>query len=86
MSYKLRVLPKARKELDRLPSKDKTLVEKRILALAENPRPVGCKPLAGELAGLFRVRVGDYRIIYQIQDDMLVVLVIRVRHRKNAYR
>ena len=59
-----------------------------LLALEENPRPVGVKKLraAGEL---YRIKAGPgkaYRVIYQIQDDVLVVLVVKVRHRKDVYR
>jgi mRNA interferase RelE/StbE len=56
-----------------------------ILALAENPRPQGCAKLSGE-ESLWRVRVGDYRIIYQIQDKALLVLVVKVGHRREIYR
>lgn len=54
-------------------------------SLAVNPRPHGTKKLVG-LDQLFRVRVGDYRIVYQIQDDKLVVLVVGIGHRKDVYR
>lgn len=53
--------------------------------LAENPRPPGCVKLQGG-DELFRVRVGDYRIVYQIQDAVLVVLVVQVGHRREIYR
>jgi len=58
---------------------------RRIDSLAENPRPQGIKKLAGE-DDLFRLRVGDYRIIYQIQEKRLVVLVVGVGHRADVYR
>jgi len=58
---------------------------RRIDSLAENPRPQGIKKLAGE-EDLFRLRVGDYRIIYQIQEKRLVVLVVGVGHRADVYR
>lgn len=53
--------------------------------LAENPRPSGCVKLQGG-DELFRVRVGDYRIVYQIQDTVLVVLVVQIGHRREIYR
>ncbi len=53
--------------------------------LAENPRPPGCVMLQGG-EELFRVRVGDYRIVYQIQDAVLVVLVVQIGHRREIYR
>jgi mRNA interferase RelE/StbE len=54
-------------------------------ALAANPRPPGCVKLAGEDA-VWRVRVGDYRVLYEVHDDRLVVLVIRIAKRSEAYR
>jgi mRNA interferase RelE/StbE len=53
--------------------------------LADNPRPPGCVKLAGQ-ENLFRVRVGHYRIVYQIVDDRLIVVVILVAHRRDVYR
>jgi mRNA interferase RelE/StbE len=54
------------------------------LMLVSDPRTLG-KPLSGELSGLWRYRVGDYRILAQIEDDALIILVIHVGHRKNVY-
>lgn len=54
-------------------------------SLAENPRPAGCVKLTGS-NNLSRLRVGDYRIIYQIQDRMLLVLVVDIGHRREVYR
>lgn len=54
-------------------------------ALADDPRPVGCKKLARS-EHTFRIRVGDYRVIYDIQGAALVVCVVRVRHRRDVYR
>lgn len=56
-----------------------------IEALAGEPRPIGCKKLAGS-EHTYRIRVGDYRVIYDIHDDELVIFVVRVRHRRDAYR
>ena len=53
--------------------------------MADNPRPQGSKKLGGE-DGLYRIRVGDYRIVYAIRDDILVVLVVRIGHRSEVYR
>jgi mRNA interferase RelE/StbE len=62
----------------------KTRVIAAAIALGENPRPPGCKKLKGREE--YRVRVGDYRIIYEIRGDILTVLVVRVAHRSEAYR
>lgn len=53
--------------------------------LAENPRPIGSEKLTGS-EDLHRIRVGDYRILYQIQDDALLVLVVKIGHRREVYR
>lgn len=58
-------------------------VDRRILALAEDPRPPGVKALAGPLGGL---RVGDWRIVYRVEDERLVVLVVRVGNRREVHR
>ncbi len=56
-----------------------------IRALAENPRPPGCVKLSGE-DSLWRIRMGDYRVLYQVRDAALLVLVVRVGHRREIYR
>ena len=56
-----------------------------IEALADDPRPAGCRKLVGSEYS-YRIRVGDYRVIYEIQDLELVVLIVRVRHRRDVYR
>lgn len=75
--YDLHITAAAAKELDALPrKKDRQSVVGRILALAEDPRPSGCVKLSG-VEDLYRVRQGAYRIVYTIEDDRLVVIVIR---------
>jgi mRNA interferase RelE/StbE len=69
-----------------LPKADRRRVDAHLLSLCDNPRPVGAVPLKGLGRGLWRVRVGDWRIIYQIRDAELVVLVIDVAHRREVYR
>jgi mRNA interferase RelE/StbE len=77
--------PAAKRSLDALSGKDFQRVKAHLLALGNDPRPAGAKKLKGS-DGFWRVRVGDYRIIYQIEDDRLVVLVIGIAHRREAYR
>jgi mRNA interferase RelE/StbE len=60
-------------------------VDERILALAEEPRPPRAVKLQGA-EGYFRIRVGDYRVVYAIEDDVLIVLVVRIGHRREVYR
>jgi mRNA interferase RelE/StbE len=75
----------ALKALARLPKADQARLRARIDALATEPRPQGVVKLAGE-ENLYRVRAGDYRIIYEIRDDVLRVLVISIGHRREVYR
>jgi mRNA interferase RelE/StbE len=56
-----------------------------ITDLADDPRPAGCKKLVGS-DHTYRIRIGDYRVIYEILDDVLVVLIVRIRHRRDVYR
>ena len=83
--YRLRITPEGARSLNRLPEKVRPAVAATISGpLAENPQRLG-KPLVGRLEGLRVARRGDYRIIYEIDDDRLVV-VHRVQHRRDAYR
>jgi mRNA interferase RelE/StbE len=68
----------------RLPKDLLARLDRAVLALADNPRPPGCKRLTG--FDLYRIRVGDWRVTYAIEDDKLVVLVIEVAPRGGAYR
>ena len=83
-SYEVSILPRAMKELGAIPRRDHEAVIGAILGLAGNPRPRGTKKLRG--GDLWRLRVGDYRILYTIQDKRLIVVVVRVGHRREAYR
>lgn len=73
------------RSLAALPKKTRKQIDDAIRALASDPRPHGVKKLEGA-EHLHRVRVGNHRIIYKIEDDKLVVLVVRVRDRRDAYR
>ena len=85
-SYRVLIKPSAAKEIEAVDAKrDRQRIVSKVLALAEEPRPTGCEKLAGE-NDQYRVRVGRYRIVYSIADDELVVLVVRVAHRKDVYR
>ena len=85
MAYRVELKPSAAKALARLPRRDQRRVARKIDALAENPRPNAARKLSGADA-LYRVRAGDYRILYQVQDDVLLVLVVRIGHRRDVYR
>jgi mRNA interferase RelE/StbE len=85
MPYRVELAPAAARELRRLDRSIQQRIGDALDALQQNPRPAGCKKLSGP-AGWWRVRVGDYRIVYSIHDDRLLVLVVRVAHRKDVYR
>ncbi len=83
MTYKVLLSKKADDFLNKLDKKNKDRIRERLLALSDNPN-IG-KPLVGRLSGLWSLRVGDYRAIYQIRNYELVVLVLKLGHRKNVY-
>lgn len=83
--YSLLIKPSAVKEIEAIPTKrERRRLVRRIQSLADEPRPPGCQKLSG--ADKYRVRQGRYRILYSIEDDRLVVTVVRVAHRKEADR
>lgn len=82
--YKIEIKKSAVKEIENLPKRDILAVLKKIHSLAENPRQVGCKKLSGQER--YRVRSGDYRIVYSIEDLVLIVLVVKVGHRRDVYQ
>lgn len=83
--YQIEIKVSAKKELARLPRQIAEKVVERIKWLADNPRPYGCKKLCGE-DSIYRIRVGDYRVVYSIVDQCLIVEVIRIRHRREVYK
>ena len=83
--YRVSIKPSARKELLGLPTKkDRQRIVRLIQSLANDPRPAGCQKLSGY--DRYRVRQGRYRILYQIQDEELIVFVVKIGHRSNVYR
>jgi mRNA-degrading endonuclease RelE of RelBE toxin-antitoxin system len=86
LPFEVEITPEGLRHLNRLPEKVRAAVIETILGtIAENPHRAG-KPLRGELEGLYSARRGDFRIIYEIDDDAEVVLVHRAQHRRAAYR
>ena len=83
--YRVLLERAAEKDLARLSSEVHSRVIAAIQALAANPRPPGCRKLAGSKHD-WRIRVGDYRVIYEIADEIRIVRVNRVRHRREVYR
>jgi len=82
--YKILVRKSVSKDLHRITRKDVRRIVKAMRALADAPRPPQSKKLSGEEK--YRLRCGRYRIIYEIQDEQLVICVVRIRHRRDAYR
>jgi len=85
-SYEVLIKKSAAKELEAVAGrKDRERITQRIRALAENPRPAGVEKLSGT-SEKYRIRQGNFRILYEIQDDVLVVYVVRIADRREAYR
>ena len=84
MTYEVRLTPAAVRQLRKLDPPGRRRVQAAIDLLAEDPRPPGARQLVGG-AGEWRVRTGDFRIIYDIRDEELIVLVVKVGHRRDVY-
>ena len=85
MRYLIVYKKAAEKELLHLPGKYARKIHKTINNLSETPRPHGCKKLTGSV-NEYRIRIGNYRILYTVSDDVLTVYVIKIAHRKDVYR
>ena len=84
MTYTVEILRSAQKRLAKIDGQDRSRIIVAIRALANDPRPVGSKKLSGRSA--WRIRIGAYRVIYEIRDSQLLVLVVAVGHRGEVYR
>jgi len=84
VSYSIKIKASAAKALRKLPGPDRHRLVQAIDRLASEPTAGGC--LKGEFAGLRRLRVGSYRIVYEVRHEQLVILVVRVGHRRDVYR
>ena len=85
MSYEVQILPKVARQIKALSVEVRQDILLTIRSLANEPRPIGVKKLSGE-KDVYRVRVGNYRVLYQIVDKVLVVVVVSVGHRREVYR
>ena len=83
-NYSVLIAKSAAKELEAVPRKDRLRIVEKIHGLAIDPRPFGAEKLSGE--DKYRLRQGDYRILYQIRDRELLVTVIRIGNRRDVYR
>ncbi len=84
-SYSVIWTPKAKKQLKSLPSSVLKPLLSAVNALADNPYPQGCRKLVG-YENSYRIRQGDYRAVYRVENQRLIVMVVRVGHRKEVYR
>ena len=84
MSHTVLILRRAQKELAQLPPMAYERVKAAILKLSEHPRPRGCRKLAGREG--WRIRVSDYRVVYEVDDEQQIVTVLHVGHRRDVYR
>lgn len=85
MPYTIELRPTARRDLKAFSREILRRISRKIDSLADNPRPPGVEKLSGG-ENSYRVRAGDYRILYDIRDEVLLVIIVRVRHRREAYR
>ncbi|WP_040158283.1 type II toxin-antitoxin system RelE family toxin [Nigerium massiliense] len=85
MTYSIEISPGAARQLKKLDGVARRRIQAAIELLAEEPRPAGAKKLVGG-GGEWRVRTGDFRIVYEINDGVLVILVLAVGHRREIYR
>jgi mRNA interferase RelE/StbE len=85
MAYTIQFKPAALRQLKKLPRDAQKRIAERIEMLRDDPFPPGCKKLLG-LTDAWRIRVGDYRVVYQVQRGVLLVLVLTVAHRREVYR
>ena len=85
MAYRIEFAPRAERDFKALDGSIRGRIARRIQSLADNPYPQGIKKIEGE-EELYRLRVGDYRILYQVQRQRVVILVVGIGHRRDIYR
>jgi len=84
VAYKINIKPSALKNLDSLPDKEVKKISIRLMQLKDDPRPIGVQKLSAQEG--YRIRSGNYRIIYEINDESETVFIFRIKHRKEAYK
>ena len=85
MTYQIIITKSIQKQLDNLPNNIQERVYDKISQLAEEPRPDGVVKLKG-YDNEYRIRIGDYRLVYEIQDEQLIVLLVQCKHRRDVYK
>ena len=86
MTYQILFTPRAKKELSKLPTDVRVRIIKALETLTENPISPGVTKLSLKEENLYRIRVGDYRVIFSIENNKLIILVVKVGHRREVYR
>jgi mRNA interferase RelE/StbE len=84
-NFRIEWKPSALREFKKLPSELRPVVREHVERLEAEPRPEGCRKLAG-FAQAYRIRIGNYRLIYEIDDKIVRIYILRIRHRSEAYR
>jgi len=84
VTYQIEFAPHAYRQFKKLERDTQLVILSRIEALGQNPRPSGVKKLAS-VQNLYRIRVGDYRVVYEIRDRALIIVVVKVGHRRDVY-
>ncbi len=84
-SYEIEITRTAEKQLKKLPREDQERVVAAVLRLADEPRPRGSRKLAG-YDDIFRIRVGTYRVLYSVSSGRLVIIILKIGHRRDVYR
>ncbi len=84
MAYQIVIKPSAQKDLDSLPDNEVLRIARKLEQIAEEPRSIGVQKLTGEEG--YRIRSGNYRILFEIDDEKKIVFIYRIKHRKDVYR
>jgi mRNA interferase RelE/StbE len=85
MSFQVLVRKQVLKELERIPKFENRKIFRAIELLAHQPRPAGCRKLKGEREAFWRIRCGDYRIVYLVNDKLKTIDIRKIRHRREIY-
>jgi len=84
-SYRIKIVRSAQKDIRKLPNVARAKIVKKIKSLAQNPRPSGCEKLKGSKYN-YRIRIGEYRVVYKISEGLLLIEILRAGHRRKIYR
>ena len=82
--YQLSINNSAQKQLDKISYNEVKRISTKLILLKNNPRPAGCKKLHNEKG--YRIRIGDYRVLYEVDDNKKTVIIYKIAHRKEVYR